>query len=101
SSYLGIGGGWLLVPILIYVFKFSTHFATATSIFSLFIYSFYGVITQFFYNSIDWVIVFWGAIGIIIGSQIGVTIAKKISGKVIMQLLSILLIIIGIRMYFE
>src|SRR5699024_8495227 len=101
SSYLGIGGGWLLVPILIYVFKFSTHLATATSIFSLFIYSSYGVIVQILYNSIDWVIVFWGAIGIIIGSQIGVKLAKNLSGKFIMQLLSILLIIIGIRMCFE
>lgn len=100
SSYLGIGGGWLLVPILIYVFKFPTHFATATSMFSLCIYSSYGVASQIFYNSIDWMAVVWGAIGIIIGSQLGVKLAQRIPGKVIMQMLSILLIVIGFRMYF-
>lgn len=101
SSYLGIGGGWLLVPILIYFFKFPTHVATATSIFSLLIYSFYGVVSHLFYNNIDWIVVLWGGVGIIIGSQIGVKLSRHIPGKIIMQMLSFLLIVIGIRMYFE
>src|SRR5699024_6265671 len=101
SSYLGIGGGWLLVPILVYFFKYPTHYATATSIFSLGIYSSYGVISQIFYNSINWTAVIWGAIGIVVGSQIGVRIAQKISGRLVMQMLSILLVLIGLRMYFE
>ncbi|QDP39182.1 sulfite exporter TauE/SafE family protein [Radiobacillus deserti] len=100
SSYLGIGGGWLLVPILIYVFKVSTHYATATSIFALCLYSSVGVISQLFYSSIDWMTVIWGGIGVIIGSQLGVLLSQKLPGKVILQMLSILLIIIGGRMYF-
>lgn len=99
SSYLGIGGGWLLVPILIYGFKVPTHIATATSIFSLTIYSSVGAISQIFYSSIDWQIVLWGGIGVLIGSQLGVLLSKKIPGKVILQMLSVLLIIIGFRLY--
>lgn len=101
SSYLGIGGGWLLVPILIYVFKVSTHYATATSIFSLTLYSSVGVISQIFYSSIDWTTVLWGGAGVIVGSQIGVILAQKIPGKVIIQMLSVLLLVIGFRMYFN
>jgi len=100
SSYLGIGGGWLLVPVLIYIFKLPPHIATATSIFSLSIYSFYGVVAQLFYNSIDINIVLWGGIGVILGSQLGVKLSSYLPGKVIMQLLSIILIGVGIRMYF-
>lgn len=100
SSYLGIGGGWLLVPILIYIFKYPTHIATATSIFSLFIYSSYGVISQLIYNNIDFEIVLWGSIGIIIGSQIGVKVSRHLPGKLIMQMLSVVLIGVGFRMYF-
>lgn len=101
SGYLGIGGGWLLVPILIYLFQVPTHYATATSIFSLCLYSSIGVITQLFYSSIDWMIVVWGGIGVILGSQLGVILAQKIPGKIIIQMLSFLLIIIGFRMYFS
>ena len=101
SSYLGIGGGWLLVPILIYVFRVSTHYATATSIFALTLYSSVGVISQMFYSSIDWLTVLWGGAGVIIGSQIGVVLSQKLPGKVIIQMLSILLMVIGFRMYFN
>lgn len=99
SSYLGIGGGWLLVPILIYAFKVPTHIATATSIFSLTLYSSIGVVSQMFYSSIDWMTVLWGGLGVIIGSQIGVLLSQKIPGKIILQMLSVILIVIGFRMY--
>ncbi|WP_423799784.1 sulfite exporter TauE/SafE family protein [Neobacillus sp. SAB-20_R2A] len=101
SSYLGIGGGWLLVPILIYVFKVPTHNAAATSIFSLCLYSTIGVIAQLFYGHVDWPAVIFGGIGVIVGSQIGVLLSQKIPGKVIIQMLSVLLIFIGVRMYFS
>ncbi|MCM3763904.1 sulfite exporter TauE/SafE family protein [Neobacillus niacini] len=101
SSYLGIGGGWLLVPILIYLYKVPTHNATATSIFSLALYSTVGVVSQIYYSSIDWTTVLWGGIGVIIGSQVGVALSQRIPGKMIIQMLSILLMVIGIRMYFN
>jgi uncharacterized protein len=101
SSYLGIGGGWLLVPILIYIFKLPTHNATATSIFSLCLYSSAGVVSQLFYSSIDWPTIIFGGIGVIIGSQFGVILAQRLNGRVIMQMLSVLLVILGVRMFFS
>ncbi|ALX47832.1 sulfite exporter TauE/SafE family protein [Lentibacillus amyloliquefaciens] len=101
SSYLGIGGGWLLVPVLIYIFKMDPHRSAATSIFSLCIYTFVGVIAQLFYNNIDWLTVLWGGAGVIIGSQLGVTLSQKLPSRLIVQMLSFLLIIIGIRLYFQ
>lgn len=101
SSYLGIGGGWLLVPILIYLFMLPTHQATATSIFTLCLYTSVGVITQFFYNSIDWWAVMWGGAGVVIGAQFGVILSQRIPGKLIIQMLSILVIVIGVRLYFN
>ncbi len=101
SSYLGIGGGWLLVPILIYLFKVSTHYATATSLFSLCLYSSSGVTSQFFYGNIDWLTVLWGGAGVIIGAQLGVVLAQRLPGRMIIQMLSILLVVIGVRMYFS
>jgi uncharacterized protein len=100
SSYLGIGGGWLLVPILIYLLKVPTHNATATSIFSLTLYSSVGVVSQLFYGQIDWSVVLFGGIGVIIGAQVGVFLASRIPGKIVIQMLSVLLVVIGFRMYF-
>ncbi|MEK3854901.1 sulfite exporter TauE/SafE family protein [Cytobacillus sp. FSL H8-0458] len=101
SSYLGIGGGWLLVPILVYVFKTPAHYATATSIFSLCLYTSVGVISHIYYGNIDWQTVVYGGLGVIAGSQLGVLLSQRIPGRVIIQMLSVLLILIGFRMYFN
>lgn len=101
SSYLGVGGGWLLIPILIYGFKVPTHHATATSIFSLCMYTTVGVFSQMYYGNIDWITVLWSGFGVIIGSQLGVLLSKKIPGKIIIQMLSLMLVIIGFRMFFQ
>ncbi|TFJ93231.1 sulfite exporter TauE/SafE family protein [Lentibacillus salicampi] len=101
SSYLGIGGGWLLVPILIYLFKVPTHQAAATSILSLSLYSTVGVVSHLYYSNIDWMIVAFGGVGIIIGANIGVILSQRLPGRIVLQMLSILLVIIGFRMYFQ
>lgn len=101
SSYLGIGGGWLLVPTLVYLFKVPTLQATATSILSLCLYSTVGVISQMYYGNIDWMTVVFGGAGIIVGANIGVIVSQRLSGRVVMQMLSVLLVIIGFRMYFQ
>ncbi|MEK4030029.1 sulfite exporter TauE/SafE family protein [Pseudobacillus sp. FSL P4-0506] len=99
SSYLGIGGGWLLVPVLIYLFHISPHQAAATSVFSICLYSSIGGFFQFLYGHVDWEIVIWGGIGVTIGAHLGVISAQKLPSKMIIQMLSILLIVIGFRMY--
>ncbi|WP_100012995.1 sulfite exporter TauE/SafE family protein [Lentibacillus sediminis] len=101
SSYLGIGGGWLLVPILVYLFKVPTHQAAATSILSLCLYSTVGVISHLYYQNIDWITVFFGGAGVIIGANLGVMLSQRLPGKAVLQMLSVLLVVIGIRMYFQ
>lgn len=100
SSFFGIGGGWLLVPILIYIYRVSPHFATATSVFTLCVYSLVGSGLHIYAGNVDWQVVLWSGAGALIGAQIGVFISNKISGKLIIQLLSFLLIAIGIKMFF-
>ncbi|AQQ54826.1 sulfite exporter TauE/SafE family protein [Planococcus lenghuensis] len=101
SSYLGIGGGWLLVPILVYVFHIAPHYATATSIFSLCLYTAVGSALQIYFGNVDWTAVFWGGLGVLAGSQLGVRLSRKISGTAIIQMLSFLLMIIGLRLLFD
>lgn len=100
ANFFGIGGGWLLVPILIYVFKVAPHQATATSLYSLSLYSFVGVLIQLFHQQIDWMAALWGGLGVMIGAQLGVALSNKLPGKVIIQMLSILLVGVGMRLMF-
>lgn len=100
SSFFGIGGGWLLVPILIYVFRIKPHIATATSIFSLCFYSLVGSITYGIDGNIDWSLALFGGIGIFFGGQVGVYLSTKLTGPRIVQMLSGILMIVGIKLIF-
>jgi uncharacterized protein len=68
---------------------------------SLCIYSSVGVISQLYLGNISWTAVLFGGAGVIIGAIIGVFLSKRLPGKVFLQMLSVLLVIIEVRMYFE
>lgn len=89
-----------MVPILMYLYKVVPHRATATSVFALCLYSSFGVGIHIFNGNVDWLAAFWGGLGAMIGAQIGVFVSNRMSGRLIVQLLSLLLIGLGIRMLF-
>lgn len=101
SGFFGMGGGWLLVPILIYLFRVSPYYATATSVFALCLYSTLGVAINIYNGDVHWGAVIWGGIGVLAGAQIGVVLSKKISGKRIVQMLAVILIVIGVKLIFS
>lgn len=101
SSFFGIGGGWLLVPILAYRFGISIKFATATSMFSLALYTFFGLIPFHGESQIDWSIFIWTGIGVLIGAQLGAILSKRIKGVMIARLLAFLVIVMGIHMFVQ
>lgn len=98
SSFFGIGGGWLMVPILIYLFRVSPHVATATSVFSLSIYSLVGALSHGIEGNIDWMTVVWSGSGVILGSQLGVYLSRRLPGRLIVQMLAFVLVIVGATM---
>ncbi|UOR10237.1 sulfite exporter TauE/SafE family protein [Halobacillus amylolyticus] len=101
SSFFGIGGGWLLVPILTYGLGFSIKTATATSIFSLALYSLVGLLPSIATGAVQWSIVAWSGIGVLVGAQVGAILSKKVKGVTITRLLSALVIIMGVNMIFQ
>lgn len=99
SSVLGIGGGVIHVPSLIYWLKFPPHRATATSHFVLLFTSlgaslwhlWHGELQPYFY------VAALLAPGVIAGAQVGARLAPKVRGVFIIQALAVAMITIGIR----
>ncbi|WP_240376802.1 sulfite exporter TauE/SafE family protein [Bacillus piscicola] len=101
SSFFGIGGGWLLVPILVYGFSLPIKSATATSMFSLALYSLIGLIPSIVDGAVDWQVVAMSGIGVLIGAQVGAILSKKMKGATITRLLAVVVIVMGINMFFQ
>lgn len=98
SSLLGIGGGILHVPVLIYLLGFPVHIATATSHFVLAISTFSGSITHLTIGNILFLPALIVGFSAILGAQIGAMLSRRVKGLLIARLLALALVLVGIRL---
>ncbi|MDH7477897.1 MAG: sulfite exporter TauE/SafE family protein [Candidatus Bathyarchaeota archaeon] len=98
SGLLGIGGGVLVVPIMVFALKMPIHNATATSMFTMIITSISGVAEHYMANHIylDYALLL--ALGTIFGAQVGAYASKRISGKGLRRIFGLVLLFVSIQM---
>lgn len=100
-SFLGIGGGALIVPTLIYLLNFPIFIAAATSTLIIAIVCSTSTIMHAALGSFHW----WGIIhimaiggGMIFGAQVGAHLSSKVKGSLIIKCLAAALGAAGIKM---
>lgn len=102
SSFLGIGGGIIHVPLLIGALGFPVHVATATSHFVLANMSAVGTVTHVLTGD------FSGgtgihrsialSVGVVAGAQVGAVASQRVRGAVIQRLLAVALGALAVRL---
>lgn len=101
SSILGIGGGIVHVPALIFLFAFPAHIATATSHYILVVSALVGSLSHLAQGDIRWVPMIGLSIGVIPGAQIGARLSRHLHGKWIVRGLALALALVGLRLLFK
>ncbi|HUC92280.1 MAG TPA: sulfite exporter TauE/SafE family protein [Paenibacillus sp.] len=101
SGLFGIGGGSLFVPVMVLLFRFPPHVATATSMFVIFLSSILGTGVHAAMGETDWLLVLALAPGAWIGGTVGAAIAGRMSGKALLWLLRVTLILLAARLVVE
>lgn len=101
SSFLGIGGGVVHVPLLVRAFGFPTHIATATSHFVLAIMAGTGTITHlalgsFHHHGFRRTVAL--SAGVVAGAQLGAHVSLRLHGRVIQWLLAAALLALSARL---
>jgi uncharacterized protein len=102
SSFLGIGGGVVHVPLLVTVLGFPTHVATATSHFVLAWMALVATLTHVaagtFAHGLGLRRAAALSVGVVVGAQLGAVLSQRLSGTVIQRLLAIGLLALGLRL---
>lgn len=103
SGLMGIGGGILHVPVMVYILGIPVHVATATSHFILIFTALSGVFSHLAMGTYlqNWPVILWLALGVIPGAQLGARLSRRIHGQQIVRLLALALVILGIRLMFN
>ena len=98
-SVLGIGGGFFLVPAMIYVLGMPTILVAGTSLFQILITTVFTTILHAAFNhTVDLVLAFVLIIGGVIGAQLGVRAARRIPGVYARIILAAILILVSFEL---
>ncbi|HLB86806.1 MAG: permease [Acidobacteria bacterium 13_1_40CM_4_58_4] len=102
SGLVGVGGGIVLVPALIFLFNMDQHMAQGTSLAILLPPT--GVLAFAAYykaGHVDWKLGFMIAAGVFLGGYFGGVWAQHISSEALRKTLAVLLAVTAVRMFFE
>jgi uncharacterized protein len=95
SGFLGVGGGFIRMPALIYLIGCPTAIAVGTDLFSVLFTGAYGCFTYGLKGRVEVVAAVIMLIGVSVGAQIGVTAVKYIRGFGIRLLFAVMIILAG------
>jgi uncharacterized membrane protein YfcA len=102
SGLTGLGGGFIMVPLLVYLFGMSQHAAQGTSLAVLLPPLGILAFMQYYRNGhVDVHVAVLIAIGFLFGGYIGGSLAQLISGPMLRKGFAIVMALIAIDMFFR
>jgi hypothetical protein len=90
AGFLGVGGGFIRMPMLVYFIGVPTHVAIGTDLFEIVFSSGYGTLTHALKGNVDILIALVMGTGAAIGAQIGAVSTRYFAGPRIRLLFSAL-----------
>jgi uncharacterized membrane protein YfcA len=96
SGFMGIGGGFVSLPVLIYGIGVPTTLAIGTSLINVFLTSFYGTILYAMEGTVEWISVLILLAGSLFGVQVGAHATKYVTPMKIKVLFALFLFVVAI-----
>ncbi len=102
AAIMGVGGGFLMVPVMIYMLRMPMHVVVGTSLFQILFTCIEVTYLQAYYNhTVDFPLAILLLIGSVFGAQIGAILGRKLHGDQLKILLSIIVLGVTIKMVLE
>ncbi|WP_228420645.1 sulfite exporter TauE/SafE family protein [Chryseobacterium lacus] len=102
SGLVGIGGGIIMVPVLVFFFGFTQHKAQGTTLALLMIpVGIFGVMNYHKTGNVDIKTALLLCCGFVLGSYLGSKTAISLSQDALRKIFAVLMFIVAIRMFFQ
>jgi uncharacterized membrane protein YfcA len=99
TSVMGVGGGFIMVPAMIYLLRIPTSVVVGTSLFQIIFVSTYSTVVQAITNqSVDIVLAFILMLSGVVAAQYGVRVGQKLKAEQLRALLAIMILAVGARL---
>ena len=101
AAIMGVGGGFIMVPMMVYLLRMPMHVAVGTDLFQILFtcagVTFMQAVTN---HTVDLVLALLLAAGSTIGAQIGARVGKRLRGDQLKILLASIVLIVMVKMAF-
>ena len=95
SAMMGVGGGFIMIPAMVYILGMSTNVVVGTSLFQIIFVTANSTFFQSYLNqTVDIVLATLMIVGGVIGAQIGAKLGSKLKAEYLRGILAILVLIV-------
>jgi len=101
SGVMGVGGGFVMVPALVYMLRVPTNVVIGTSLFQTIFVAGYTTVMQSWQNqAVDAVLALLLIVGGVVGAQFGARVGQGLRGEELRAMLAALVLVVAIRLAF-
>lgn len=100
ASFTGLGGGFLMVPLLLWA-GYSAQRAVGTSFFAILLIAVSAVFAHGKLANVDWRVGLWLAVGGIVGAQLGARLVERVDSALFTKIFAAILIALAVKMLFQ
>ncbi|MDH4163897.1 MAG: sulfite exporter TauE/SafE family protein [Nitrospirota bacterium] len=102
AAIMGVGGGFLMVPVMVYMLRMPMHVVVGTSLFQILFTCIEVTFLQAYTNhSVDFLLAVLLLLGSTVGAQIGTVFGRKLKGEQLKVLLASIVLIVTVKIIFE
>jgi uncharacterized membrane protein YfcA len=97
ASFVGLGGGFLIVPFLLWL-GFTAEKAVGTSFWAILLIAVSAVFAHSKMNNVDWRVGLWLSIGGVVGAQVGARLLDYVPTSVFTKIFGAILLALAVKM---
>ena len=101
AAFMGVGGGFIMIPVMIYLIGMPTSVVVGTSLFGIVVVSTVSSFAHAYQNhNVDIILALLLAAGAVVGAQYGTRFGLRLQGEYLRGLLAILVLAVGGRLLY-
>ena len=102
AAIMGVGGGFLMVPVMVYLLRMPMHVVVGTSLFQILFNCIEVTFLQAYTNhTVDFILAVLLLLGSTIGAQIGAVFGRKLKGEQLKVILAVIVLVVTVKIIFE
>lgn len=102
AAIMGVGGGFLMVPVMVYILRMPMHVVVGTSLFQILFNCIEVTFLQAYTNhNVDFILAVLLLLGSTVGAQVGVVFGRKLKGEQLKIILAVIVLAVTAKIIFE